>query len=153
MKPRLALLACSLPLVLAAPAAAIAIGPTGTRTTSSAALLDVETKRLDAEVAGNVKLLATLIADDAIYVHANGEMQDKAARLQSIVSGASHYRNIATSARSVRFYGDTAITHGQIVLDVGVDRHIAGIYTGVYARRAGRWMLLSWQTTPITPRR
>ncbi|WP_395397891.1 nuclear transport factor 2 family protein [Novosphingobium sp. BL-8A] len=115
-------------------------------------MLDLETKRFDAQVKQDVPALAAAIADDAIYVHANGAKQTKAEYLKDVQAGTSRYRSIEASDRSATFYGNIAVTRGQMVLNVGVDRRIEVRFTGIYVKRAGRWLVLSWQSTPIMPR-
>jgi len=116
------------------------------------ALLDLEQKRFEAQVSRDIGVLSAAIADDAVYVHANGATQGKAEYLADVAAGKSRYRSIESSDRSAVIYGATALTHGQMVLNVGVDRRIEVRYTGVYVRRAGHWLVLSWQSTPIAPR-
>ena len=116
------------------------------------ALLDAESKRFDAQVAHDVAALRPAIADEAVYVHANGEMQTKAEYLHAVDTGASRYRGIETADRSVRLFGKYGITHGTITLNVGVDRKIVARYTGLYEWRDSRWQVISFQTTPIAAR-
>jgi hypothetical protein len=116
------------------------------------ALLDAELKRFDAQVAHDVAALNLAIADEAIYVHANGDMQTKAEYLHAVDTGASRYRSIETFDRSVRLFGKYGITHGIITLNVGVDRKIVARYTGLHEWRDDRWQVISFQTTPITAR-
>ncbi len=116
------------------------------------ALLDLEQKRFDAQVSRDVSVLSGAIAEDAVYVHANGATQGKTEYLADVEAGKSRYRSIESSDRNAVIYGAMALTHGQMVLNVGVDRRIEVRYTGVYVKRSGHWLVLSWQSTPIAPR-
>ena len=142
-----------LPSVSAAQAAPAASDePVPNLSAKEQALLDAESKRFDAQVAHDVPALTLAIADEAVYVHANGEMQTKAEYLHAVDTGASRYRAIETSDRSVRLFGNYGITHGIITLSVGVDRKIVARYTGLYEWRDGRWQVISFQTTPVMAR-
>lgn len=140
------------PLLTASALSPIAVHAAATPPRAGQALLDLETKRFDAQVSRDVAALSAAIADDAVYIHANGATQGKAEYLADVAAGKSRYRSIESSDRSAVIYGATALTHGQMVLNVGVDRRIEVRYTGVYVKRAGHWLVLSWQSTPIAPR-
>ena len=116
------------------------------------AVLNAESARFDAQVKRDLQALNLAIADQAIYVHANGQQQTKAEYLHDVEAGNSRYRSIEPSDRSVQILGNVAITHGAITLGVGVDRQINGRYSGVYIMKDGRWQVVSFQTTPVTPR-
>ena len=143
-------LAQASPVAQAAPA--VPAKPLPKLSPKEKALLDAESKRFDAQVAHDAAALNLAIADEAIYVHANGEMQTKAEYLHAVDTGASRYRSIETADRSVRLFGKYGITHGTITLNVGVDRKIVARYTGLHEWRDGRWQVISFQTTPIAAR-
>jgi hypothetical protein len=134
------------------PSAGLPSQATAQPSLAETALLNAESKRLDAQVAHDVAALQQAIADEAIYIHANGEMQTKAEYIHAVETGASRYRSIEVADRTVQLLGDLGITHGMITLNVGVDRKIVARYTGVYAMRDGRWQVLTFQTTPIMQR-
>ena len=146
MRIEFALLA-ALPLTAAPMLPAIAQA-VAAPTAAEQAVLDVEHKRFDAQVAADVPALSAAIADEAVYIHASGQTQGKAEYLKDVVSGASKYRAIEASERSAHIYGAIAVTHGIATLHVGTDRTIPTRYTGVYLKRGGKWLVLSWQTTP-----
>lgn len=116
-----------------------------------ARLLAVERRRLDAQVAGDVATIEAALADDLVYIHGSGAVQTKEEYLGSLRAGGIRYRGIDLIEQSARVYGDFGITHGLLKLHVGADLEFVNRYTGVYARRAGRWLLVSWQTTDVKP--
>ena len=63
--------------------------------------------------------------------------QSKAEYLHDVEAGVSRYRSIESANRSARLDGTLAVTHGEMTLNVGVDRRITTRYTGVYVKRAG----------------
>ena len=143
-------LAIAIPVVSSAQSAPAA--PAAPLSVKEKALLDAESKRFDAQVAHDVTALNLAIANEAVYVHANGDMQTKAEYLHAVDTGASRYRSIETSDRTVRLFGKYGITHGIVTLNVGVDRKIVARCAGLYEWRDGRWQVISFQTTPITAR-
>lgn len=119
---------------------------------AEAQILAAESDRLDAQVARDAEAVSRAVADDAIYVHANGAMQTKAEFIADLSAGRIQHRDVVLTNRTVAVHDDTGITHGTIALTVGADRRIVGAYTGVYALQDGAWKVLSWQTTPIQAR-
>lgn len=115
----------------------------------NATMIALEDARFRAQIERDVAALDRAIAPEAVYVHANGIAQSKAEYLRDVAAGVSRYRNIEASERSVAIVGDTAVTHALVTLHVGADRRIVARATGVYVRRGGRWLVLSWQSTPI----
>jgi hypothetical protein len=112
-------------------------------------LVQAEAHRFDAQVANDVAALRRALADELVYTHASGKVQNKAEYLQGIESGAAHYRGIEVADRVARVWGNMGLTHGTITLDIGADKKLTSRYMGVYIKRAGRWQLLAWQSTSV----
>jgi ketosteroid isomerase-like protein len=116
----------------------------------AAAVRDVERARFRAMVANDVEELSRLLADDVVYIHSNGEVESKADFLRRLRSGSLRYRSVEPADVRVRIYGHTAVTTGRsrmAVTSAGADREFEIRYTAVYAANAGRWQLVSWQST------
>ncbi|MDQ6801876.1 MAG: VOC family protein [Acidobacteriota bacterium] len=104
-------------------------------------------------VENDLEKLASLLADDLVYVHTSGEVESKPQFLQRLRSGALRYRSIAPKDVRVRTYGNTAIVTGRsemAVTNAGSDREFEILYTAVYAASGDRWQLASWQSTMAT---
>jgi Domain of unknown function (DUF4440) len=112
-------------------------------------LLDTETKRFQAQVQSDVAALKAAIADDAVYIHANGVEQYKNEYLSDVAAGKVRWRSFELNEQAARILGDVGLTHGMMVINVGVDRRILVRTSGVYVKRGGEWQLLSWQSTPV----
>jgi Domain of unknown function (DUF4440) len=112
-------------------------------------LLDTETKRFQAQVQSDVAALKAAIADDAIYIHANGVEQNRDEYLSDVAAGKVRWRSFELNEQVARILGDVGLTHGMMVINVGVDRRILVRTSGVYLKRGGQWQLLSWQSTPV----
>jgi len=113
-------------------------------------VIAIEDARFKAQVERDVPALDHAIARDAIYIHANGILQSKAEYLKDVAEGRSRYRAIEAAERTVSLTGNVAVTHALVRLHVGTDKIILARTTGVYQRSAGRWLVTTWQSTPIT---
>lgn len=140
-----------LPLVPAL--AQTATARTATAQAPSAAeqsLLDAESALFQAQLRGDVSAVRQAMAPGLAYIHNNGMMQTKDEYMH-MLEGGLHYKTIDPSQRTASVFGDFGVTHGILAQDTGNGHQSVGRYTGVYLRREGRWQLLSWQTTPMTP--
>jgi hypothetical protein len=123
-------------------------GPAAER--GDAALAAAEDRRFEAQIRRDVPALDAVLADELVYVHANGRRQSKADYLAGMRSAGPGYRSIVTRERVVHTAGDFGMTRALIDMVVG-EMHLSSSYLAVYVRRAGRWQLLSWQTSPAPP--
>jgi hypothetical protein len=148
-----ALLGVSLAAALAPGATAVAAsavaGATGSKAASRAEseLIGAEQRRFDAQVAGDLSKLGAALADELVYIHGSGDVWNKDDYLQGFRSGTMHYAGIDILEQQGRVYGNVGITHGLLTLHMSADVTHLNRYTGVYVKRAGRWQLISWQTT------
>jgi len=113
---------------------------------------EIDRARFRAMVENDLEQLAALLADDLVYVHTSGEVESKAELLQRLRSGSLRYRSIEPTDVRVRTYGNTAVVTGRSKMAAtvgGSDREFEILYTAVYAASAGRWQLVSWQSTRI----
>ena len=94
----------------------------------------------------DVNVLGTLIADDYVGINQDGIVGDKKQGLEPAQSRVPNREPIVVENPKVRFYGNTAIITGQIIH--GGTRRIN--FTQVWAKRQGRWQIVSWQGTQIS---
>ena len=91
-----------------------------------------------------------LIADDMMFVHIGGNVQNKTQFVDSV--RLCNMERVETTPSSIRLYGDTAIVVGNMTYTVQgmAQGHI--IYTRAYVKQASsRWSLVTHQsTTPAT---
>ena len=98
-----------------------------------------------------VDTLATLFADEAVFVHMGGAMS-RTQELDVIRSGMIHYKQADISAASVRFVDNTAIVLNTIRLTAVVGgNEVVNPFevTEVYVRQGGRWKLASLSFTRL----
>ena len=121
-----------------------------------------EVKKAARELAGAVSrrdeaALNRLLADDYIFTHSTGDVNDKAQRISNIKE--NKLPTVESASRDdVRFrvYGDTVIitsrTNQKSELN-GVPREIQFRGIVVWVRQQGRWQLAAQQSTRVQPER
>jgi Domain of unknown function (DUF4440) len=116
-------------------------------------VLAAENARTTALVHDDLAALEKILGDDLTYVHASGKTDTKASLLEAIRSGQVHYISWTAKRLSARVIGDSAVIEGEYLVRV-TDRRVkpdpfdVNIFIlAVYARRAGRWQQIAWQST------
>jgi ketosteroid isomerase-like protein len=131
-----------------------ACASTGNVVEETQRLRDRHRQRFEAMELKDYDALTLLHADDLVYVHSTGTIEDKQTFIDRITSGAMRYRSIDATDPHIRIYGDTAIVTGRGDFAVTVDKVESDVdlqYTAVY-RKSGRvWRLVSWQSTNVQP--
>lgn len=110
------------------------------------ALLKLQQEWIAAFRRRDVNVLGTLIADDYVGINQEGIVGDKNRALEPARSRTPNREPITVENQKVRFYGNTAIITGQIVYGGTVRIN----HTQVWAKRLGRWQIVSWQGTQIS---
>ncbi len=112
----------------------------------------VERARFAAWVKGDVAEIAPLLADDLVYCHSSGVCESKAQLLKAIGSGNTVYRSIDVLEMRPRSANGAVIVNGKAAIKVeshGNPLAFTLVYTDVYVKRDGRWLLASWQSTQV----
>jgi hypothetical protein len=156
MLPRLALVLAV--AVFAMPGHALAQTPTritpADMVKAAQGVAAFEKARWDATVANDATKLNEMLADDLTYIHSTGYSQTKKEYLASLAAKQLVYHSYGITDTKVQIYGPLAITHGKFAfaaLSKGQEVKGEAFYTGVYHEKNGKWQLVSWQTTRITP--
>lgn len=115
-------------------------------------VLDLELRRRNALIAGDIDALDEIFDESLIHIHAPGLVHDKALLLEH-VSTRQAYLGITRQDLKVRIFGDTAVLTGGIVNRMkapdGGERTLDGVVTQVAHRGDdGRWRFVSFQMTP-----
>lgn len=117
-----------------------------------AALLELETRRQHALLAGDVAALAEMFDDSLVHIHAPGVTHTKAQMLEHVGTRRA-YVNIERGELLVRVFGDIAILTGDITNRLrnpdGSERTVSGVVTQVARNVAGTWKFVSFQMTPF----
>ncbi|MBL7806815.1 MAG: nuclear transport factor 2 family protein [Saprospiraceae bacterium] len=116
------------------------------------AVLDAELQRFNAMVHMDTTRLSPMLSADLIYVHSNALVESKTDHLQAIASQKLIYLSMNREKASVRLYGKTALVNGTVAVKGvlnGNDFAIRLLYSAIYRRKQGDWLLLNWQSTRI----
>lgn len=88
-------------------------------------------------------------ADDAIYVHLSGGVDNKQEFIERLRSRATVYNGRTYGDLEIRQYGDAAVTTGESSVDIvvgGEQKLLDTRFTRLYARSDGRWLMASSQS-------
>jgi uncharacterized protein (TIGR02246 family) len=121
-------------------------------TTSPQEIEAVERARFAAWVKGDVAEIAPLLADDLVYCHSSGVCESKTELLKAMGSGNTVYRSIDVLEMRPRNADGAVIVNGKAAIEVesrGNPLAFTLVYTDVYVKRDGRWLLASWQSTQV----
>jgi ketosteroid isomerase-like protein len=115
----------------------------------------LEMQRYQAMVQGEFALLDTMLSDDLVFTHANGQIDVKKAFMDRLKSGILEYKSIETRDVKVRFYGTCSIVTGISLLNIKVkdeDRELPLRFTTVYVKQENQWRVVAYQST-LLPRK
>lgn len=92
------------------------------------------------------------LADDIVYTHSTGLVENKAKYLAKLKTGEQRYSNMTYSDEKLRIYGDTGVFTAQVRMEgstkgVPFDNRLRIIH--VWARQGGNWKLVAHQTTRL----
>jgi len=111
-------------------------------------IIELENKRVEAMINGDVQALEKILADDLIYTHTTARIDTKSSFIEAISSGRSNYRSIERKDVNVRQFGDSAVVTGHAKFHVG-DSKFEARFIDVYAKRDGVWQMVAWQSTRL----
>ena len=116
-------------------------------------IMKLEKERTDAFATSNVTEVGKFFADDATYIHASGALETKKEFLEKMQSGARKYASVQDEGDvTVRPYGDVVILTGSSKVTVTTDGKTQNLhlrFTEAWAKRGGKWQVVSYQSTRI----
>jgi ketosteroid isomerase-like protein len=110
-------------------------------------LTAVENLRL-ALISGEKVALENIAADDLSYGHSSGKLQDKAAFVEAIVSGASDFVTIEFKNQTVKVTGKTALVRHELHAKTNDGGKPGEVHLGillVWQKQGKEWKLLGRQ--------
>lgn len=118
-----------------------------------AALERLELERGAALMAGDIDKLATLVAEDLVHIHLNGQIDDKATYLGG-VRDKYRFHNVVRGPLNIRVYADVAIMVGTLTQQVtvkptGATLDIKAITTQAWLRTADGWIQTTCHSAPL----
>ena len=116
------------------------------------AIIELDRKRMQAMAAKDYAFLSEVIADDLVYTHSSARLDTKASLIGNMQSGSTVYTSVEPLDVKAQDLGDTVVLTGvaQIKVTSGGKPNAFGVrFTDVYAKRGGRWQMVTWQSTKL----
>ena len=113
-------------------------------------IIDLDRKRMTAMAKKDVAALNELLADDLIYTHSSARLDTKQSLIGNMESGSTVYTSVVPSDVKAQDLGDSVVLTGscRISVNSGGNAMSFGVrFTDVYARRNGKWQMVTWQST------
>ena len=115
-------------------------------------IIELDRRRMQAMAAKDVATLEALLADDLIYAHSSARLDTKQSLIANMQSGATVYSAVEPSEVKAQDLGDAVVLTGIAQIKVTADGNPLAFgvrFTDVYARRNGRWQMVTWQSTRL----
>jgi hypothetical protein len=127
--------------------------------TASAAFADAiddvraaQANRIEATLNADVDELNECYADDLVYAHSDGRVDDRGVLLAGIASGRVDYQKIEIVEQGIRVYDGVAVITGSADFLVVAGDQINEMtlsFTSVYVQNDGRWQFASWHSSRV----
>lgn len=115
-------------------------------------IIDLDRKRMQAMATKDVATLEAVLADDLVYAHSSARLDTKRSLIDAMVSGATVYTGVVPSEVKAQDLGDAVVLTGIAQIEVTADGTPLAFgvrFTDVYAKRNGRWQMVTWQSTRL----
>jgi ketosteroid isomerase-like protein len=115
-------------------------------------IIELDRKRMTAMAEKDVATLRSLLADDLIYTHSSARLDTKQSLIGAMESGATVYTGVEPSEVKAQDLGDAVVLTGIAAIKVtsnGKPNAVRVRFTVFYARRAGQWQMVAWQSTRL----
>jgi ketosteroid isomerase-like protein len=118
----------------------------------------LDSRRIEALVSADMKVLEEIFSDDLVYVHSGGKIDSKQPYLALLTSGSLDYvaQRYDPPARVVVAGPETAFVTGRVTIELKskatgqITKRVLATTT-VYARTAKGWKAVLYQSTPVQP--
>ena len=121
-------------------------------TSDIAEVKDLDRQFADAALKGDLSTLSRILADEVIYVHANGAIDTKQSFIAALASGSRAYLAIDSLDVDARLIGDVAVLTSLTRLHVkagGSELDLRARFLRVYIRGTDGWKLTYHQGTGL----
>jgi ketosteroid isomerase-like protein len=112
----------------------------------------VERARFQALTRADTAAMRPMLADDLVYCHTTGQCQNKEEAIADVASKARIYHSMKLLELKLRAVAGAVVINGKVDMRVEAAGRVSefqAIYTDVYAKRNGRWQMVSWQSTRL----
>ena len=116
------------------------------------AVIDLDKKRMLAMAEKDFATLDAVLADDLIYTHSSARLDTKKSLIGNMQSGATVYTSVEPTDVKAQDLGDAVVLTGVALIKVvsnGKPNAFGVRFTDVYAKRNGRWQMVTWQSTRL----
>jgi ketosteroid isomerase-like protein len=113
-------------------------------------VIELDKKRMTAMAQKDIATLNELIADDLIYTHSSARLDTKQSLIGNMESGSTVYTSVVPSDVKAQDFGETVVLTGNCRISVnsgGNSMNFGVRFTDVYAKRNGKWQMVTWQST------
>ena len=113
-------------------------------------VIELDRRRMTAMAQKDIATLNELIADDLVYTHSSARLDTKKSLIGNMESGSTVYTSVVPSDVKAQDLGDTVVLTGSCKISVnanGRPNSFGVRFTDVYAKRNGRWQMVTWQST------
>jgi len=115
-------------------------------------IIDLDKKRMLAMAEKDFATLDAVLADDLIYTHSSARLDTKKSLIGTMQSGATVYTSVEPADVKAQDLGDAVVLTGVAQIEVvsqGKPNAFGVRFTDVYAKRNGRWQMVTWQSTRL----
>jgi ketosteroid isomerase-like protein len=115
-------------------------------------IIELDRRRMAAMAEKDVTALNRILADDLIYTHSSARLDTKASLIGAMESGATVYTSIEPSDVVAQDLGEAVVLTGVAAISVnsgGKPNSFRVRFTDVYAKKAGQWQMVTWQSTRL----
>ena len=116
------------------------------------AIIDLDKKRMQAMAEKDFATLDAVLANDLIYTHSSARLDSKQSLIGNMQSGATVYTSVEPSEVKAQDLGDAVVLTGVAQIKVvsnGKPNAFGVRFTDIYAKRNGRWQMVTWQSTRL----
>ncbi len=113
-------------------------------------VIELDKERMDAMAKKDLAALNRLISDDLVYTHSTARLDTKQSLIGNMESGGTVYTSVVPADVKAQDLGDTVVLTGSCrisVMSQGRPNSFGVRFTDVWANKAGRWQMVTWQST------
>ena len=114
-------------------------------------ILALEQHRFKAMCAADAGALNELLHRDLKYTHSSGAVDSKESYVRGVREKRWDYQSVKPSNEAVAVYGNTAVVHCHLRIDVkvgGAPKVVNSVALTVWVEDQGRWQVVAVHSTP-----
>lgn len=111
-----------------------------------------QAERIRATLESDIDVLEALYADDLVYTHSDGRVDDRLVLLNALRSGFVDYQQIDIVEQNVRVVGKVAIFNGTADFRVIAGDQLNELtlrFTSIYIYHDDSWQFSSWHSSQV----